>query len=217
MNLICFPHYTCGGLLCDILNNTFSPVANNKGIASINHNYGKIGDADTVMTEFDAEKFISDISKNNIPQNAWIGTHCWPKKIDLSIFEKVLVITTTTFRSKIYRWARAYYHYYYESDPWVAVDGQQRIDKERETAKNYLIPFLPIFQPNVVNIEFAEIVESTKSFNNITFGFSVNGHMNRWKQINNFLYDEQFWNSNPVKRYYEAEHELNLQTYYVYE
>jgi hypothetical protein len=44
MNLICFPHYTCGGLLCDIMEDTMSEFADNGGIASPTHNVGKIGD-----------------------------------------------------------------------------------------------------------------------------------------------------------------------------
>jgi hypothetical protein len=217
MNLICFPHYTCGGLLCDILNNTFSPIGKNKGINSIKHNYGKIGDTDTVLTEFDLAKFNSIFSQQNRSSTDWVGTHCWPGKIDLTMFDRVLVITTTTFRSKIYRWIRAYRHYYLESLPWTSVVGLSRIDKERETAKNYLEPFLPIFQSNVVNIEFAEIAEMNSEFYKITSGLPVDRHMNRWKEINNFLYDEKIWDSDPVKRYYEAEYEVNLQKYYVYE
>lgn len=217
MNLICFPHYTCGGLLCDILNNTFSPVSMNNGINSIKHSYGKIGDTGTVLTEFDLEKFNFIFSRSDILPTDWVGTHCWPEKIDLSRFTQVLVITTTTFRSKIYRWLRAYYHYYQKSLPWTSELGVSRVDKERETAKNYLVPFPPVFKSNVVNIEFAEIVETTPAFYNIIAGLSVDKHMDRWKKINNFLYNENIWGSDPVKRYYEAEYELNLQQYYVYE
>ena len=47
MNLICFPHYTCGGVLCDILNQTFSPVLSHGGLGSIHHAIGKIGDYPT--------------------------------------------------------------------------------------------------------------------------------------------------------------------------
>ena len=53
MKLVCFPHYTCGGLLCDILNDTFSNIGTNGGINNIHHSIGKIGDVDTVQTNFD--------------------------------------------------------------------------------------------------------------------------------------------------------------------
>ena len=62
MNLICFPHYTCGGLLCDILSNTFSPIDKNGGIKSIEHNIGKIGDTPTVLTEFDTADLNNRLS-----------------------------------------------------------------------------------------------------------------------------------------------------------
>ena len=79
----------------------------------------------------------------------------------------ILIITTTTSRSKIYRWTRANYHYYEKSVPWQSTHGMDRIDKERETAKNYLKPFLPVFGANTVNIEFSEIVEQTPQFLNL--------------------------------------------------
>ena len=156
MNLICFPHYTCGGLLCDIFSNTFSSVGHNGGINSFAHDIGKIGDSDSVFTEFDQEAFNSIIQSLNVDQHSWIGTHCWPGNVNLESFDRVLCVTTTTARSKIYRWIRAYYLYYTNSKPWIEKLGQARIDKERETAKNYLMPFLPVLdKTNVINIEFS--------------------------------------------------------------
>jgi hypothetical protein len=63
MNLICFPHYTCGGLLCDILNGTFSQIAPNGGVDSIGHTLGKIGDNDTVMIDYDQKIFLDRLEK----------------------------------------------------------------------------------------------------------------------------------------------------------
>jgi hypothetical protein len=62
MNLICFPHYTCGGLLCDILNGTFSEITSDGGVNSIGHGLGKIGDSDTVMIDYDPDR--QEIWKN---------------------------------------------------------------------------------------------------------------------------------------------------------
>lgn len=217
MNLICFPHYTCGGVLCDIFNKTFSDVAPNGGINSITHGLGKIGDTDTVMVDYDQQIFQEFINKLKLTYSGWVGTHCWPGSFDLSVAEQVIVITTTTFRSKLYRWSRAYYHYYLKSDPWISVTGQQRIDKERETAKNYLVAFEPVFQPNVVNIEFAEVVENSMEFQNLTAHCNAEQHMSRWRKINSFLYDSNLWNSTPFQRFYEAESESCLNKYYVYQ
>lgn len=217
MNLICFPHYTCGGLLCDILNGTFSEIAPNGGIASIAHGLGKIGDSDTVMDAYCQETFLTMFEQlKHQYTNGWIGTHCWPGCLDLSVAEQVIVITTTTFRSKLYRWIRAYYHYYLTSEPWISVAGQQRIDKERETAKNYLIAFDPVFEQNVVNIEFAEVVENSVEFQNLTAHYDIGRHLDRWRKINSFLYDPNIWSSTAVQRFYEAEFETCLNKYYVY-
>jgi len=214
MNLICFPHYTCGGLLCDILNKTFSEVTTSGGINSIAHSLGKIGDADSVFVDYDPSLLID---KLNLNDSEWVSTHCWPDKLDLSLFNQVIVVTTTTSRSKLYRWTRAYYHYYIKSTPWCKVSGQARIDKERETAKNYLIPYLPINGKNVINIEFSEIVETSTEFLKLTQELEIDKHMDRWKSINSFLYDSNIWDSNPFLRFYEAEYEFNLNKYYVYQ
>lgn len=219
MNLICFPHYTCGGLLTDIFNQTFSEVAPNSGINSINHSLGKIGDSDTVFDNYDTEKFSFIISQlqNVVKKDEWVSTHCWPGILDTSLFDQVLSVTTTTYRSKLYRWMRAYYHYYEKSDPWLAVSGQARIDKERETAKNYLVPFLPSDNKNIINIEFAEIVETSTEFLKLINGLDIIHHMDRWKKINYFLYGNELWNSTPFRRFHEAELETALGRYYVYE
>lgn len=214
MNLVCFPHYTCGGLLVDILSDTFSlinPI--NNGINSVAHSLGKIGDSATVLTDFDKTQFINKLNSLKLSNDQWVGTHCWPGNIDLDIFNQVICVTTMTYRSRIYRWARAFYHYYFNSTPWQLA-GMDLVDKQRETAKNYIIPFSPV--PGAINIEFSEIVE-----NNVQFQHLVNGHntydsLHRWKEINKFLYANDFWQSIPVQRYYEAELELSLDQRYVY-
>jgi len=219
MNLICFSHYTCGGLLTDIFNQTFSKEAPNGGINSIKHSLGKIGDSDTVFDQFDPTQFdlLAAQLQTVCNKDEWVSTHCWPGILDLSMFDQVISVTTTTHRSKLYRWTRAYYHYYEKSDPWLAVSGQARIDKERETSKNYLIPFLPTQGKNIINIEFADIVETSTEFLKLTTGLDTAHHMDRWKKINHFLYSNELWNSTPFRRFYEAESETLLDRCYVYE
>jgi hypothetical protein len=215
MNLVCFPHYTCGGLLIDILSDTFSPMNSvSNGVNSVRHNLGKIGDLDTVLTEFDATQFINKLSKLKLSDSEWIGTHCWPGNISLDTFNQVICVTTMTYKSRIYRWARAFYHYYLNSDPWQ-LSGMNLLDKQRETAKNYLIPFRPVV--GAINIEFSEIVENNIQFQHLVNGHDVYASLYRWKEVNKFLYAEDFWQSVPVHRYYEAELETVLGQSYVYE
>jgi hypothetical protein len=89
------------------------------------------------------------------------------------------------------------------------------IDKQRETAKNYVIPFSPV--SNATNIEFSEIVENTMHFRQLIIGHNAHASLNRWKEVNKFLYATDFWQSIPVQRYYEAELETALGQSYVYE
>jgi len=217
MNLICFPHYTCGGLLCDIFNNTFSAVGANGGIRSIAHSLGKIGDSNDIHDSYDPNILHKQLEKIRVEQWQWIGTHCHPVLLDITKFDKVLLITTTTFKSKLYRWIRAYHHYYYNSIPWKNLMGIDRIDKERETAKSYLKPFLPMSATNVINIEFAEVVETSIEFTKLIGDVEFDKHVSRWKSLNNFLYDSDIWQTTAVKRFYEAELEANLNTHYLYE
>lgn len=147
----------------------------------------------------------------------WIGTHCWPGRLPLHEFEKVICITTSTHRSRCYRWARSYYHQFESDWKQSGLDSAQAHEKMRETAKNYLIPFDPIFAPNVVNIEFSEIVENTTDFKRSLDNKQIHTHMQRWQQINAFLYESDFWTSAPVRAMHEAELEISLQRPYIYE
>ncbi|CAB4138134.1 hypothetical protein UFOVP328_327 [uncultured Caudovirales phage] len=215
MKLICFPHYTAGGLLCDILNNLFSEQHSNGGLNNPYHSIGKIGDHATVMVDYDVDQLNKKI-KQYVDTDVTIGTHCWPGQLDLDQFELTINITTATFRSRAYRWARAYHHYYVKSEPWTAVSGMDRIDKERETAKNYLQSFLPVNHARCHNLEFSEIVDNTAEFQTLMQEHDFLPHMDRWTKLNDFLYQDNFWNSAPVHRLHQAELEVNLNKYYVY-
>lgn len=216
MNLICFPHYTCGGLLCDIFQNTFSEIGHHGGIDSILHNVGKIGDSADIYENFDINEFYRRIHPYK-SQDVWLGTHCHPEIIDTSIFNKIIVITTATYQSKLYRWVRSCYHYYEKTDEWRSLSALDLIDKQRETAKNYLKDFRPVVNKNVINLEFSEVVNCSTLFKKITQQYSIAHHMERWKNINYFLYEKNFWNNNYVQRFYEAEYEINLQSFYEYQ
>lgn len=214
MKLICFPHYTCGALLCDIFNNKVSPT--NLSTGSINndeHRLAQIGDSDSVFDNFEVDKFYKLISTFDLTSDTCIGTHCWPGNINTSMFTDVICITTTTYRSRAYRWARSFYHYYLKSTPWQ-LQGLELIDKQRETAKNYLKPFRPV--TGAINIEFSEIVDNASSFKNLIAGHDCSSSLDQWQNLNNFLYDNNFWKSIPIQRYHEAEFEIELNQMYVY-
>lgn len=217
MKLICFPHYTCGGLLCDIFEQKFSLVLPNGGLKSFAHSIGKIGDSVDVYDEYDPEIFYKKISEIDSGYAGYIGTHCHPAKINLDQFDHVLLITTSTYRSKVYRWTRAYYHYFLKSSDWANLQGIDKIDKERETAKNYIKPFTPVVHKNVTNIEFSDIVENSENFKFSIGKCNYVPHLDRWKQLNSFLYADDFWHLVPVQRFHEAEFERNLNSSYRYE
>jgi hypothetical protein len=98
--------------------------------------------------------------------------------------------------------------------PWQ-LSGMNLIDKQRETAKNYVVPFTPVGK--AINIEFSEIVENSIQFQHLISGHDAHNSLHRWREVNAFLYAADFWQSIPVQRYYEAELELSLNQSYVYE
>lgn len=215
--LVSFPHYTCGGLLCDILNETFSEISSyNGGIHSHQHNLGKIGDNDTVFDDFDQNLFFSKLEEYN--GDGWIGTHCWLGNTPLDSIDKILNITTATYKSRLYRWIRSVKHYYISSEPWKSQKTTQDYrDKARSTAKNYLIPFNPIESNKVINIEFSDIVELKPKFVNFINSYNWKESIDRWKKQNSFLYESDILKSFEAEVFHEAEHEVNLNNYYVYE
>jgi hypothetical protein len=214
MKIVSFPHYTCGGLLCDILNDTFSPVAENGGIDSIHHNIGKIGDH-AIYSDFDFDLFLQKV-KNSNHADSWIGTHCWLGNVDTAELQQIINVTTVTYHSRLYRWIRAYHHHYLHSADWQNLSGFEQIDKQRETAKEYTTAFLPIDRAGVVNIEFADIVNVSAAFTRLVKK-DVANHINRWRDLNSFLYSDLLWSSTPAQRFYEAEYEILSNQRYVYE
>ena len=211
MKIVSFPHYTCGGLLCDILNDTFSEVDAHGGINGQQHAIGKIEDSDSILEEFDFELLWQRLQE--FSQGQWAGTHCWLGRTDLSKFDRVINITTMTYRSRLYRWQRAHHHYHSKRPEWQQLKGMDLIDKQRETAKNYLTPFRAISGHPVINLEFADVVESKPSFIAL-LPPQHQKHLDRWQQINSFLYDST--DQDAADRFHEAEHEVMLNERYVY-
>ena len=219
MKIVSFPHYTCGGLLCDMLNDTFGPVGSHGGIHSMYDFFGKIGDVSTVFENFSEKTFFAALENFSVlNKDVWIGTHCWLGAIDLDSDQitQVISVSTETHRSRLYRWVRSYHHYYKKSIPWQNIIGLDEIDKQRETAKNYIKSFARIDHPKVINLEFSDVVENNFSFLSL-FDRDVSKHINRWREVNSFLYDIDLWRSDAALRFHEAEYECCHNTNYRYE
>lgn len=215
-NLICFPHYTCGGLLCDIFNQVMSPLGKNGVVLSDLHGVGKIGDSDSVYDCYDPEKLYRATS--SWPEQSWVGSHCWPGLLDASRFGSIIAVTTHTHRSRVYRWVRVYHQYFCPSSDWQQLQGMDLIDKGRETAKNYCRPFDPVISGSrVINLEFSDIVEANARFRHLVHALDWQPHLERWQKANSCLYQDDLWNSAPVRLYHEAEYELGHQQRFQYE
>jgi hypothetical protein len=216
MILVCFPHYTAGGLLCDIFTNTKSVVESHGGLGNTVHSNLKVGDSESVQRSLDLNEFNKKFEELKDTKTVF-GTHCWAEYLPCEKFDTVINVTTQTNKSKIYRWSRAFYHYYIQSMPWQIDDRKQLIDKQRETAKNYFIPQVNSTKSNVINIEFEDIVEETSWFRSVFLEYPFIEFVKNWKNNNQFLYSRDFWNSTPVDRFREAEYEIITGQHYYYE
>lgn len=216
MNLICFPHYTCGGLLCDIMEDVMSEFGDHGGIQSLAHNMGKIGDNDTVFVDYDVDEFMKKV-ENWLNYPNWIGTHCWPGRLPCDQFDFIINITTTTYTSKIYRWLRAYTLYF--APQWQHLSGGELVDQIKAKAKFYLVPAEPVFADNVLNLEFADVVLQTEELHQALDRGRIprsdnNPHLMRWAEQNKFLYESDIWNTVAARSFFHAEFEANLKRGY---
>ena len=217
MNLVCFPHYTAGGLLCEIFNNTSSKTLARGGFSNKQHQYGVIQPDAPVLDKFDPAIFFRQIEQmrdmHNIQDTEWIGTHCWPGIIDHTKFNKIINITTCTNRSKIFRWARMF-NLYFKPRIDSSLTEMDYVDKVRILATEYVKPFVPVKGNNITNIEFSSIVDFDAAAKNL---MGDNSRYDVWKEHNIFLYDDAIWNSDLAKRFYEAEYEVLTGKEYEYQ
>lgn len=194
MNLISFPGYTCGAILCDILNKESSQVGPNNNILSGKHNILKIELENGYNgKEFSKHEFATRIdaaSQYKKLSNAWIGTHCWVGDIDVSKFNNIIVITTETKNSKIYRFARVFYTMISGRFPYTKA-------KKPKDIKMYNQSYEKVNKPNFINIEFEDFVEWKNDINEILINFvgvdfqkHIDSRRKLWVEINDFLYDD---------------------------
>jgi hypothetical protein len=194
------------------MEDTMSEFADNGGLSSPTHNVGKIGDSQDVFVDYNVDEFMNRV-KPWMESSRWIGTHCWPGPLPLDQFEFVINVTTTTYASKIYRWYRAYQLFF--SPMWQHLSGEELVDQIIVKAKFYLRPAEPIVAPNVLNLEFADVVHQTEELAQALDRGRVarsqsNPHLARWAEQNKFLYQNDIWNSTAAKSFFHAEFENKL-------
>lgn len=202
MKLVCFSNNTAGGLVCNLLNKQ-KIIFNGYKTKNQEHNLLKFEDTPTICNSIDDKKLWYDITNKYKVTDLWYGTHVHPSGIpNINDYEEILTITTQTEKSKLYRWLRYYYGWYYtETVNWREDDTLEKIDKIRELSKNVFVEFKPYNNLNYV--EFEEIVNGNFVKNN---GLDQVEFAN-WKSANNFLYDSCL-NNWGTKRFYEAQYEL---------
>jgi hypothetical protein len=219
MNLVCYPHYAAGGLICNILN---QPPDSGSHISSTVENLEHflfIGDNWTVYDDFDVADFElkrQEVLKHYRPIRPWLGTHCHPQPLDTSTFVHVVTINTESIESQLFRWLRAYNLYF--KPQWTEYSGIERQDLMRETAKSYLKPFYKTNRNNIHNIELHDIVKTTAKFIRLCNTLSNNPDLtkvDKWLEGNSFLVNYQ---STPeYDSFMQADYEVSTQEHYEYQ
>jgi hypothetical protein len=208
MNLVCFSNNTAGALVCDLLNRK-PLVFNGYKVDNIEHSLFKLGDTPTVQLHININDWNKLVNKYK-DRTTWMGTHAHPTAIpDLTVFQSVIAITTTTRRSKLYRWLRYYNGWFLSNTPgWEETDELPKIDKIRELSKNVFVEFTA--DPRCINIEFEDIVTGVfVKQNNLNNDYFLN-----WQSANSWLYEtNKSW---AERRFDEAEWELQYGTPYKY-
>jgi hypothetical protein len=184
MNLVCFAHHCGGGIVCDLLNDAWSPMDGIR-VRSTAHGLLKIITEGTIIRKFDEEhwkfmKYQIEINpwlkdKNDL----WVGTHCHPSAIPdkyLDDFEKIISIVCTTKKSKLYRYLRIVYGNLMPSPSKMLIEypAAHLVKEDFET------------HPKCINIEFEDIVDGrfVEQYN-----LSIE-RFEEWKNSNKFLYQD---------------------------
>lgn len=182
MNLVCFAHHCAGGLLCDLLNDVWSPMDGIR-VRSTAHGLLKIITEGQIIRQFDEEhwKFMKHQIEINPwlskEKDLWVGTHCHPSAIPdkyLDEFDKVIGVTCITKKSKLYRYLRIVYGNLVPSKLPREYPAAHLVKEDFET------------HPKCINIEFEDIVDGrfVEQYNLSKERFE------EWKNSNKFLYQE---------------------------
>lgn len=212
MKLVCYPNNTGGGLVCNLLNLRYDTnhYHGPYDVNSVDSNRFFVGDTATIQTSIDTNLWNHQIELNKHNKD-WGGTHAHPSAIpNLDMFDEIIVITTQSRLSKLYRWLRYYYGLLPRLSPdWHESDNLDAIDKIRCLAYNVFEDFLP--HNLSTNVEFEDIVSG-----NFVRNHKLNyEYFKIWQQRNPWLYPINY-SSYPVLRFNEAEYEILHKTAYKY-
>jgi hypothetical protein len=218
VNLVCYPHYAAGGLVCNILNKQPNTGVTSATLLGHGEHELFIGDSQDVFDNYSVELFNQkyQLSVNQATSLTWQGTHCHPKLLNPDMFESILSITTASIKSKLYRWIRVYNLYF--AQRWAQLSHEQQDNKMRATVKSYLVPFYQCEHPNAVNLEFSDIVEKTPRFTRLCRHLVGNCELTKvdqWLEHNSFL--NNFTNTKEYEFFMQAEYEISTQQSYEFQ
>lgn len=177
MNLVCYPSYCAGALVCDLMNNKTSKIGNGP-IDNPDSNFFKISCIGVyVQKAYDRKQWDKVFNLYNSlewSKNNWVGTHVHPSAIhNLHLFDKVINITDIKKISKLYRFLRL-----------VNIEESFKDDRYMPSLIKQLKDTF-FDHSSCINIEFDDIVQGR-----FVSDFNLNlEHFENWKSKNPWLYN----------------------------
>jgi hypothetical protein len=190
MNLVCFPNFTAGGLLCDLYNKTQTLIQHGT-VRNKEHSVLKISNFDNPnkfvwddVVYVLWEKRCKQLSANIVGK--YYGTHLPAQGIrNKSDFTHIINITTNSHNSKFYRWLR---YYYLEIDNRFWLDTESKINSKKvqmDNYKNFVLQTSSYDDIDCENVEFSDIVNGSY----IQKKLLDESYFQDWKKQNNFLFE----------------------------
>lgn len=193
-NVVCFPDFGLGGIICTILNNSDLVFNDSRLVGSTKNN------------EHNALKDVTDwdAALTALEPDRWYGTHNEYGTFPTKNVGNIIQITTENIQSRFIIFLRAYQ---FLKPDWVENNTLDSIDPIRELAKQYALPYIIKKKKQCYNIELIDLVTNPKLlFEDLTV-------WNHWLEKNQYLVSPSVWATN---RFNEALWEIIHQQPYKY-
>ena len=176
-NVVCFPDFGLGGIICTILNQSQIQFHNER-LPGSTKNY-----------EHNALKGVDNWNQTieQLEPDRWYGTHAEYGNFPTDKIGNVIQITTEQVHSRFIIFLRAYR---FLQPDWEETDDLDSIDPIRELAKQYAIPYVINKKPGCFCVELCDLCYNPKIL------FEDLSTWNTWAEKNSYIYQPNTWVTN---------------------
>lgn len=176
-NVVCFPDFGLGGIICTILNNSQLTFHDSRLPGS------------TKNQEHNALKGVKDwnTALQKLEPNKWYGTHNEYGTFPTEHVGNAIQITTENVQSRFIIFLRAYR---FLKPNWVEDQSLDSIDPIRELAKQYALPYVINKNKDCYCIELIDLITNPKLlFDDLTV-------WHQWLEKNQYITSPSVWATN---------------------